>query len=141
MLTDWLTERFKLEEINGERCPTYLYRWRLLKRQNYQIYIHRIVGDDWTRDLHDHPKRFLSIGLYGGYIEETPKGERKYQAPWLRSFPATHIHRLRVIGRVCWTLVIVFKPMRQWGFWHNGQWVQWETYVGSDAADRRKNCP
>jgi hypothetical protein len=49
------------EEINGHRCPTYLYRWMLIKRQNWSIYLHHFVGDDWSLDLHDHPKRFISI--------------------------------------------------------------------------------
>ena len=59
----------KAEEINGrERCPTYLYRWTVAKWRGRGIYLHHFVGDDWSRDLHDHPKRFISIGLKGGYV-------------------------------------------------------------------------
>src|SRR4051794_37340967 len=112
---------FRLEEINGgKRCPTYLYRWTLLTfGKSLSVYLHHFVGDDWSRDMHDHPKRFISIGLAGRYIEETPAGERVYRAPWIRTFPANHIHRLRMInGGGCWTLVIVLRPVREWGFWH-----------------------
>lgn len=72
---DWLLG--KAEEINGgHRCPTYMFRWTLSAGQNWKLYIHKIVGDDWSRDLHDHPKRFVSLGLWGSYLEETPAGRR-----------------------------------------------------------------
>lgn len=135
----------KPEEINGHgRCPTYLYRWFLLSTRWFKVYLHHFVGDDWSRDLHDHPKRFLSIGLYGSYIEETPKGERMYRAPWVRTFPAAHIHRLRVPCRNCWTLVVVFSTTRPWGFWHDGKFIGWREYVKGSAshiADQQKVCP
>lgn len=143
----------KAEEINGrERCPTYLYRWTVAKWGSRGIYLHHFVGDDWSRDLHDHPKRFISIGLWGRYVEETPyRGNsewaklgpvlKTYRAPWIRSFPATHIHRLRLIGgRPCWTLVIVLKATRSWGFWHGGKFIGWREYVGSEIADKMKAC-
>lgn len=132
---------FHLEEINGgNRCPTYMFRWQLLRLgKNFAIYLHHFVGDDWALDQHDHPKRFVSIGLWGRYIEETPNGERTWRAPWIRSWPATHIHRLRLIDqKPCWTLVLVFKPVREWGFWQGAQWIPWEWYVKS--RDSGKNC-
>lgn len=151
------------EEINGlGRCPTYLYRWTLLKlRGRFSVYLHHFVGDDWSRDLHDHPKRFISIGLRGWYCEETPifpmtyrtelwtsgLGEantfisrRIYRAPWIRTFPPTHIHRIVVPSKDCWTLVIVLKPVREWGFWPHGRWVNWRAYVQSKDADSAKGC-
>ena len=134
---------FRLEEINGKgRCPTYLYRWTLFACQRFGIYLHHFVGDDWSRDMHDHPKRFISIGLWGRYLEQTPRGERIYRAPWARTFPADHIHRLRMIdGGECWTLVIVLKATRQWGFWHIGRFIPWREYVSGATADEMKVCP
>ena len=66
------------EEINGgERCPTYMHRYRLLRiGKRVAVYLHKFVADDWSRDMHDHPKRFVSIGLWGSYVEETPTGDR-----------------------------------------------------------------
>lgn len=120
-----LNRLFKLEEINGRhRCPTYLYRWTLYATRWFSVYLHHFVGDDWSRDMHDHPKRFISIGLAGGYTEETPSGERRYAAPWIRSFPPEHIHRLRLDpGKECWTLVITLRAVRPWGFWHLGRFI------------------
>lgn len=143
-MTKWIDRWFKLEEINGKnRCPTYLYRWTLLRVPWFSVYLHHFVGDDWSRDMHDHPKRFISIGLCGKYCEETPHGERIYRAPWIRTFPAHHIHRLRLVGgEECWTLVIVLRAVRQWGFWHLGRFIPWRQYVNDDQmAEKSKSCP
>lgn len=138
----WLNRFFKLEEINGSgNCPTYLYRWTLLRTPWFAVYLHHFVADDWSRDMHDHPKKFWSIGLWGSYIEETPEYRKFFHAPWIRSFPATHIHRLRLFpGRTCWTLVVVGKVVRKWGFWHLGKWIGWREYVRSEIASSSKNC-
>jgi hypothetical protein len=104
------------------------------------LYIHKFVGDDWTRDLHDHPKRFISIGLWGAYLEETPAGFTVYRAPWLRTFPPSHIHRLTTPWGTCWTLVLVLRQVREWGFWHEGQFIPWFEYIKSGEADKMKGC-
>lgn len=144
------------EEINGgHRCPTYLYRWSLARTSWFKIYLHHFVADDWSLDLHDHPKRFISIGLKGSYIELTPfKPEDSewaklgpvrttFRAPWIRSFPAEYIHRLVVPSKSCWTLVIVLRGTREWGFWHLGRFIPWLSYVrGADShiADKMTAC-
>lgn len=149
-LTGWLDRVFALEEINGaHRCPTYLYRWTLASTRWFNLYLHHFVGDDWSHDLHDHPKRFISIGLRGRYIEETPApggtSDRLFVAPWVRTFPAEHVHRLRMLdGGDCWTLVVTLRAVRPWGFWHAGTWIPWLEYVRGAArelADARKACP
>jgi hypothetical protein len=133
---------FKLERINGDgRCPTYLYRWTLLGTPWFKVYLHRFVADDWSKDLHDHPKRFVTIGLRGGYVERTPTGAKTWLAPWIRSFPAEHTHRVEtIIGRECWTIAIVFKTVRKWGFHADGKWIHWREYVDSERADEMKSC-
>ena len=130
------------EEINGgNRCPTYLFRWTLWKDAHKRgVYLHHFVGDDWSLDLHDHPKRFITIGLWGRYTEFTPGQMKEWRAPWIRSFPADHIHRIE--ARNCWTLVIVLKPEREWGFWHDGAFTPWRDYVHAKGglADKMKAC-
>lgn len=160
-MTSILTKLFgKPEEINGgNRCPTYLYRWIVMRTPWFKAYLHHFVGDDWSLDLHDHPKRFISIGLWGWYMEERPcryclAGDRtddgrcpgteyeRYDAPWIRTFPAQHIHRLTVPSKNCWTLVIVGNVSREWGFWHRGAFIHWKEYVFTrgGAADKMKAC-
>ena len=128
----------KPEEISGResyrhRQEIYLYRWILLARENFNIYLHHFVDND-LKCMHDHPKRFISIGLKGWYIEQTPTGNEIYSAPWIRSFPPEHIHRLLVPSKSCWTIVIVFKKTREWGFWHLGKWIPWFEYVHDEKC-------
>lgn len=155
-LKNFVDRVFRVEEINGgNRCPTYLYRWTLFQPRRprwlwrgFGVYLHKFVGDDWSRDLHDHPKRFISIGLWGEYVEWTPRAlaGRGYRAPWIRTFPASHIHRITLAPhrRPCWTLVIVLRHVREWGFWHEGEFIHWKEYVrgaSSWIADRMRACP
>lgn len=150
-----LNKIFQLEEISGDGiCPTYLYRWTLFRAGDYAIYLHKFVGDDWSRDMHDHPKKFISIGLKGWYVEHKPwtigisgaEVLRVWEAPWIRSFPPTHIHRITgpTPEKPCWTLVIVGRAVRPWGFWRrNGletEWIPWHRYVTSTIANMRKSC-
>jgi hypothetical protein len=144
---------FKLELMNGDGlCPIYLHRWTLLRALGCGLYVHKFVGDDWSLDMHDHPKRFISIGLWGQYTEQyvvpqrwgTQIQQRVYRAPWLRTFPATHIHRITgpTPEKPCWTLVLVLRASRPWGFWTNRwTWIPWKKYVGSDRAKQAKSCP
>lgn len=145
-IESWLTKRLGApEEINGHhRCSTYLCRWVLKDTARWKAYLHKFVGDDWSRDLHDHPKRFISIGIWGSYLEETPAGFKRYRAPWISTFPADHRHRLTTPWGPCWTIVIVLETVREWGFWNEGRFIPWRDYVDgaeSELADRRKSCP
>lgn len=142
-IINWI---FSFESITGGGvCPPYLFRWTLLNVKLFRIYLHQFVGDDWALDPHDHPKRFVSIGIKGWYYEDVCNADgmilytRKHQAPWIRSFPPYHIHRIRAkeCGN-CWTVVIVFRNVRQWGFIQNGKWIRWDNYVWGGNA--RKNC-
>lgn len=129
------------EEINGAgRCPTYLYRWHLFEVGPVKVYLHRFVGSDWSRDLHDHPKRFVTVGLCGSYIEDTPNHRHLYRSPWLRSFPASHRHRI-ITYSDCWTLVLVGPAQREWGFWNANRFVHWKEYVRGPLGDEMKACP
>lgn len=144
-------------------CPVYLERWTMIEALGCGVYLHHFLGDDWAIDPHDHPRRFISIGLKGWYFEDvykpvdfecphpqcdhgwlvsqyydedsgpcpicSPKTTR-YQAPWLRSFPAEHLHRVR--ASECgdtWTLVIVLRKSRPWGFVKDGIWIPFRDYV------------
>jgi hypothetical protein len=82
-------------------------------------------------------------------ITPAPNGgihRRTFRAPWLRSFPAEHIHRIVMVrgwlGEIhdCWTLVVVLKPVRSWGFYHIGKFIGWRDYVNSETADIMKAC-
>ena len=134
-----------LHRVLGRRVivPGNLVRYRLFAlpgTRSWRIYLHQFIGPDPDRKLHDHPKRFVSIGLRGGYTEivgvhQQPwsgdifgrdtgqpiamlrKQLQVFRAPWFRSFPPTHIHKIVGVLPGTWTLVFVGRVVRPWGFW------------------------
>lgn len=135
------------ETMSGNgACPVYLERWILGEAFNCGAYLHHFIGDDWAIDPHDHPRRFISIGLRGWYWEDVfdpSTGRRRstfrFQAPWFRSFPADHLHLVRAAEcGDCWTLVIVLPKSRAWGFVQDGQWIPFKRYVFGGKS--RKSC-
>jgi hypothetical protein len=146
-LRQCLNRYFRREEMDGDGlCGTYLIRWTLLNWPR-RAYLHHFVGSDWARDPHDHPKHFLSIGLWGSYVEHVYDDLarptlRRWRAPWIRWFPATHRHRVELpAGESCWTVCVVGKPVREWGFYYRlERWVRWDEYVWGGAGAERKDC-
>jgi hypothetical protein len=135
------------EYITGDGRCEYLTRWHFARGRNWSMYLHRFTGDDWSLDLHDHPKHFISIGVLGRYVEETEislanarvvKQYDVYTAPWCRRFPPQHAHRLMLFPlgksskkRPCWTIVIVGQLVRDWGWWvPQHLWPRFSNAVG-----------
>ena len=132
LLNAWDSFRDTFPFIRHDLTPPgtdakYLIRWTLWRGLHGRaLYLHHIVASDWAREPHDHPKTFTSIGLWGSYIEETYQFDycawrlaltnvREFKAPWVRQFPANHIHRL-MVDKPCWTLVYVGEREQNWGF-------------------------
>ncbi len=186
-----LDRLFAYETMSGAgACPVYLERWVCAEVFQCGVYLHHFIGDDWAIDPHDHPRRFVSIGLKGWYWEDVfgpaclldpgrdvlragdefalphdaeqwytlgdlapeetfksgllyrrPGGKTttRYRAPWCRSFPAEHLHRVRASEcGDCWTLVIVLPKTRRWGFVKDGKWIGFREYVFGGHS--RKSC-
>ncbi len=140
----WL---FRFEQMDGDgACPVYLRRWTLFSIPKLaSLYLHHFLGDDWAIDPHDHPKRFISIGLKGWYDEEVydDRGQMvdicRFEAPWIRTFPPQHVHR--ICASECgdtWTILLVLWKVREWGFIRSGQWFHWKEYVFGGIS--RKSC-
>jgi hypothetical protein len=129
-------------KVDGESRARML-KWVLLATPFFNIFLHKFNGPDWTRDPHDHPANFISIGLKGSYVETVydQNGEklydREWRAPWVRSFPATHIHRMSSVGpKGAWTLCIASNWRQNWGFMVNGRLVSWRDYVKEYRSQR-----
>lgn len=105
----------------------YLDRLNLIITPWFSIKLHRIYRPDNQRDLHDHPWNFLSIVLWGSYIENTPDGERKHR--WFNFKRASDLHSIRHVSRSpVWTLVFCGRVQRVWGFQTAEGWVPWYNY-------------
>ena len=113
LITDHLPARM----INdGER--TYLERYYIGTLLGWRFYLHRFVGDDPDRGLHDHPwPRAFSLVLAGWYLEQTAQGWRPVR--WFNHLTSKSRHRvvLPSSGTV-WTLFFHrAKKVHQWGFY------------------------
>lgn len=122
------------DAIIGDSYNPYMYRWYILpKVANWpRVYVHKFLRSDDDRALHDHPWAFLSILLWGNYIEVTDHDMVERTPGSVAYRPITHRHRVmlcltndRLGGpareKPCWTLFITGPERRDWGFWCNGE--------------------
>lgn len=135
----------RFDILDPKTGELYLRRYRVLQTPWFGIYLHKIAQPDHDRDLHDHPWPFVSVVLRGGY-DETLRAVHDYgNGPvdvgvrcvrgWL-SFAfrrATDAHRITRLHRTpTWTLVIVGRRRKSWGFYTDRGYVPWRTYLGLD---------
>ena len=137
----WLTSFMPCRLINdGSRA--YLERYFICSVFGWQFYLHRFVGSDPDRGLHDHPwSKAYSIILSGWYFEETRCGTRRVR--WLNSLTGDTFHRVVLPTRralveeteqghrrqyaegdlydvPCWTLFFhKAGNVKPWGFWRD----------------------
>jgi len=122
------------KRLIGYGSKPLLVRWILFRVPAFGVYVHKLLRSDYDRALHDHPWPFLSIVLSGGYYEEhdqTTTGEKEtiFNAPGrvlLRS--AEWRHRVVIFGPPAWTLVLVGRRSRRWGFWLPSGWCWWRKH-------------
>ena len=121
----WLTSRLPCRIIDEDGRP-YLERYYLGTVLGWRFYLHRFVGSDPDRALHDHPwTRAFSIILSGWYWEETRSGTRKVR--WFNALTGDTFHRV-VLPQTysikrgfsdswCWTLFFHRTGhQKDWGF-------------------------
>lgn len=137
----------KPDVVIGREGKPYMLRWHIIPRNKYfNIYLHKFLGDDEDRALHDHPWPSLSIILRGKYIEHTPGGKvRIFKRGAFIYRPANYTHRIELfkknihldignwysqrIPRRVWTLFITGRKVREWGFHCPQGWRHWRDFV------------
>jgi hypothetical protein len=114
----------RVPAAHGQLGRIYLDRLRILDTPWFGIYLHRMVGPDWSPHNHDHPWPFVSFVLRGGYIENVSIDTHHFEihmnryVRWFNAKRATDKHRIVWIEREpTWTLVLRGKRVREWGFW------------------------
>lgn len=99
------------------------------------IYVHHIRQPDADRDLHDHPRPFLSLILRGGYTESIRPSwgsvarERRHRRFGVNVMPRGRAHRIESIRPNTTTLLFLGPRRGEWGFWTDRGWVYWRTYI------------
>jgi hypothetical protein len=134
-------------EGRGDAASAYLTRWTFLKFASWQLCLHHFHRSDHDT-LHDHPWDFLTIPLLAGYFDETAAGRERVWSlvPYYRK--AEHAHRVQLLRArdlhnnvdsfrsgidwnmeiKAWSLVLMFRRRREWGFFTKEGWTWWRTY-------------
>lgn len=125
----------------------YLQRWYVIPRNPiFCIYLHRFLGDDEDRAMHDHPSVSLSWILKTGYWELTPDGKFWRRAGALIARKATQFHRV-VLERdennkpmPAISLFFFGPKYRNWGF-DCKPWRPWQEFTApGDPGSVGKGC-
>ena len=97
------------------------------------VYLHHLHTSDEDRALHDHPWSVHHVPperrVRGAYADGPTW--RRWGSVLYR--PAEWAHRIS-LTRPVWTLVIRSGRRRVWGFWTDGEWMDYRTY-GSRFCD------
>jgi hypothetical protein len=123
---------FERKVIGDPKAPL-LVRYIIFRLPGLGVYLHKLCRSDYDRALHDHPWPFVSIVLRGGYTEvhdQTIDGSvtsRWYPAGSVLVRAAEWRHRF-ILEKPAWTLVIVGRRQRRWGFFLPTGWCWWRKH-------------
>jgi hypothetical protein len=114
------------EKLGRPDCP-YLIRW-VLNLGLFSVRLHHWLGSDDPRAHHDHPWWYLTLVLWGGYVDSFPGGSDKLGMGSMRFRRSSWIHTVKVNPGGCWTLMLTGPEVRDWGFWVGGKFVRRNKY-------------
>ncbi len=135
----------------GSDTKPYIERFFLYERNGWTYYLHRMLGPDPDRDLHNHPWKYAySRVLYGSYIER--RLDFGFQRRKIEHIPATVINTIRgyyyynavgasnVLGEHTWHTIVEVKEPETWTlFWHSEWFRPWGflTEKGWEAGTKK----
>lgn len=106
-----------------------MLRWTLFSSDWLKVLVHHFMPGSDDPDTHDHPRPFITLVLRGGYWDITEDGKREAVfAPALRYRRAEHAHRTLVGRKGAWTIVVMGKVTRPWGFFRDKVWYHFKDY-------------
>jgi hypothetical protein len=124
---------------------TYLRRYIVFETPVVGVYVHKINRPDADRAMHDHPWKFCTFILKGGYVERTPAVNPPYErydnkkhkrhtwrAGSLHSINLKQFHTIERLLKVpTWSLMVVGPRKQNWGFLTENGWVDHSTYISN----------
>lgn len=128
----------KADQTIGEN---YLLRWFLIRKPGIRnLYLHRYLGSDDDRALHDHPWSSWSVLLWGNIVEITAQGEKRIWPLLPKYRSAEYSHRLKLKSKGALTLFYTGKKVREWGFHCPKGWVHWRDFTDPDGNQVGAGC-
>lgn len=107
------------QPLGLEECP-YMRRW-VLDFGLFALRVHLWESSDDKRAFHDHAWWFLTLVLWGAYLDVSPDGEDKLGVGSIRFRKASHKHTVKILKPGTLTFLMTGPPVRRWGFWVNGK--------------------
>ncbi len=127
-----------IRRITGLDGSEYLVRRYLLpKNRILNIYLHKFLGSDDDRALHDHPWISFSVLLKGELVEHLADGSQLNLKRFALKFRTpSHLHRIELPqGTTAITLFITGPVVRVWGFACPQGWMPWQRYHKNGGCD------
>ena len=91
----------------------------------YPFFTNRVcinVVQDADICMHSHPWNYVSVILYGGYTETTPKGTKTYKPFSILKRKHSDFHKLSLIKSKCISILFMSKLKANTTTWiHNGK--------------------
>lgn len=100
----------------------------------FTVYLHCFHRSDADPDLHNHPWNAWSLILKGRYREKYRAGqsikERLRRRFSFARISHDHFHRVEILTPKVWTLFVVGKFVKDWGFWDRttNKVIPWQEY-------------
>lgn len=133
------TGRFlSVRNISGLDGEQYLIRRYLLPRNRIMnVYLHKFLGSDHDRALHDHPWYSVSVVLKGELIEHLPNDvSRTIKRGKITIRNPRFQHRIELPkGQTAMTIFITGPIVRNWGFICPNGWTPWQNYSSHGGCD------
>jgi hypothetical protein len=99
----------------------------------FAVRLHRWQASDDARAFHDHAWWFLTLVLWGSYVDVSPAERDRLRLGSIRFRRADHQHTVEVQRPGTWTLLITGRPRRRWGFWVDGKLWKRDRYFATNG--------
>lgn len=136
-LVTWVINKlFLVKTITSKEGNLHFKRWRFFACPWLRIYLHKICLPDYDAHMHDHPWNFISLILYGGYVEKYSAGPNYENIYHNTNRPGKIIKRKRsdvhkiekLINNSNWSLVIAWGKYKIWGYRVDSGWIDHKLY-------------
>ena len=122
-----ITKQTFAQKIEPQGKP-YLLRYFIIgwnpltKQPKSTMYLHHFLASDPAEEVHSHPWAWgISLILTGGYREyrcadDDVSSVSLYEPGDVNVFTAADRHRIELLDKDCWTLLLVGPYQQPWGF-------------------------
>ena len=133
----FVAKQLPCKQIFAKEDIPYLERFYIGEFNGYTYYLHRMLGPDESRDLHNHPWKLCgSLILYGGYIERRLTfGFQKRRIEYIPNglidvvrgfYYYNAVSKFNTLSEYTWHTIVEIQEPETWTlFWHTDWYRSW----------------